>query len=298
MNNKICLGTGLVSLDILMRGDENKAVSYKVGGTCGNVMMILAYMGWESYPVVRLNGSEYSHMMLEDMVVHGVHIDFVSTLDDGATPVIIQHNIIDKDGNPTHKFTFKGDKGGFYLDYKPVTKKVAKQVLESLAFNPTVFFFDRVNPSSIAMAEYFKERNTLVFFEPSSIKVNKDQFEKSVTNSDIIKFSDQRLTDTSFTEKFQDKLFIQTLGSKGLRFNLFNQGWEMLSAIPNNKIIDTSGAGDWTTATFLNEMIETNINSIHELTVPLAKTLLIKAQKNGSASCSFEGARGFMEKRI
>lgn len=62
------------------------------------------------------------------------------------------------------------------------------------------------------------------FFEPSSIKVSKDQFEKSITNSDIIKFSDQRLADTSFAEGYQDKLFIQTLGSKGLQFNLFNQG--------------------------------------------------------------------------
>lgn len=26
-----------------------------VGGTCGNVMMILAHMGWESYPIARLD---------------------------------------------------------------------------------------------------------------------------------------------------------------------------------------------------------------------------------------------------
>ena len=32
MTNKICIGTGLVSLDILIRRGEEQAVSYKVGG--------------------------------------------------------------------------------------------------------------------------------------------------------------------------------------------------------------------------------------------------------------------------
>ncbi len=298
MNTKICIGTGLVCLDILMRGNEEKAVSYKVGGTCGNVMMILAYMGWESYPVARLNGSDYSRTMLEDMVANGVHTDFVSTFDDGATPVIIQHNIIDKDGNPTHKFTFKGNKGGFFLDYKPITKKVGMQVAESLTFKPTVFFFDRMNPATVAIAEYFHGKKILVFFEPSSIRGNIRLFDRCLANSDIIKFSDQRLADTSFAKAYQDKLFIQTLGSKGLRFNLFNQGWKMIPAVPNNKVVDTSGAGDWTTATFLDAMVDAGISSIHELTEPLVKALLEKAQEKGSESCSYEGARGLMEKSV
>lgn len=296
MNKKICIGAGLVSLDILMRGNEDKAVSYKVGGTCGNVMMILANMGWETYPIARLNGSDYSRMMLDDMKAHGVHTNFVSTLDDGATPIIIQHNIIDKDGNPTHKFRFTNGKGGFYLDYKAVTKKIAIQIIKSLTFEPTVFFFDRVNPATAAMAEYFKTKNTLVYFEPSSMRGSRILFDKCLVNSDIIKFANQRLPDASFTEVYKNKLFIQTLGKNGLRFNLFGKGWINSPAIPNNKIIDTSGAGDWTTATLLNTMVDSNIYSINDLTEPLVQTFLKKAQEKGSESCSYEGARGLMDK--
>ena len=296
MTNKICIGTGLVSLDILIRRGEEQAVSYKVGGTCGNVMMILAYMGWESYPVARLNGSDNSRMMLEDMTRYGVHTDFVSTKDDGATPVIIQHNIVDKDGNPTHKFEFKGNKGGFFLDYKPVTKKEAMRVVESLEFEPTVFFFDRVNPATVAMAEHFKERKTMVYFEPSSMKGNWTQFEKCVVGSDIVKFSNQRLPDVSFADKYRDKLFIQTLGSKGLQFNLFGNGWVVIPAIPNLDVVDTSGAGDWTAATLLDEMVNADITELKELTVTMVKELLEKAQVKGAESCSYEGARGMMEK--
>ena len=235
-------------------------------------------------------------MMLEDMTRYGVHTDFVSTKDDGATPVIIQHNIVDKDGNPTHKFEFKGNKGGFFLDYKPVTKKEAMRVVESLEFEPTVFFFDRVNPATVAMAEHFKERKTMVYFEPSSMKGNWTQFEKCVVGSDIVKFSNQRLPDVSFADKYRDKLFIQTLGSKGLQFNLFGNGWVVIPAIPNLDVVDTSGAGDWTTATLLDEMVNADIIELKDLTVTMVKELLEKAQVKGAESCSYEGARGMMEK--
>lgn len=287
------MGAGLVSLDILMRGYE-ETVSYKVGGTCGNVMMILAYLGWESYPVARLNGSDQSQMMLDDMCAHGVHTDFVSRLDDGATPIIIQHNIIDKDGNPTHKFSFQGNRGSLHLDYKPVMKKTALKVLDEMHVEPTVFFFDRVSAATLAMASYFKDKGKLVYFEPSA-KASKSDFDKAIAFSDIIKFADQRIPDVSFTEAYRDKLFVQTLGSKGLRFNLFGQGWETLPPVVNNNIVDTSGAGDWTTAAFLNEMVSEGITSVGDLSVEILKQLLSKAQHKGSQSCSYEGARGMMQ---
>lgn len=289
----IILGAGLVSLDILMRGYE-ETVSYKVGGTCGNVLMILAYMGWETYPVARLNGSAQSQMMLDDMRVNGVHTDFVSTLDDGVTPIIIQHNIIDKDGNPTHKFTFQGNRGSLHLNYKPVMKKTVMKVLDELQFQPSVFFFDRVGAATLAMAEHFNRLGTLVFFEPSA-KAKSTDFEKALTYSDIIKFADQRLSDVGFTEKYSDKLFIQTLGSKGLRFNLFGRGWNTLPPVLNDNIVDTSGAGDWTSATFLNEMSKSGLTTVGALTEDKVKLFLSRAQEKASQSCSYEGARGMMQ---
>ena len=293
LKTKICIGAGLVSLDILMHGYE-ETISYKVGGTCGNVMMILAYMGWESYPIARLNGSAQSQMMLEDMQINGVHTDFVTTLEDGATPIIVQHNIIDKDGNPTHKFTFQGNRGSLHLDYKSVMKKTALKVIEEIKFIPAVFFFDRVSAATLTMAEHFKKKGSLVFFEPSA-KTKPSEFDKAVAYSNIIKFADQRLPDVSFAETYQDKLFIQTLGSKGLKFNLFGCGWQTLPPVLNENVVDTSGAGDWTTAAFLNGMAELGLVSINDLSVSNVKMLLSKAQEIASKSCSFEGARGLMQ---
>ena len=52
-------GTGLISLDIIvsMRPEEHYHWS---GGTCGNVLTILSYLGWESFPIARLNSDTAS----------------------------------------------------------------------------------------------------------------------------------------------------------------------------------------------------------------------------------------------
>ena len=57
-NPNICIGAGLISLDVLIRDGERLPVSYYVGGTCGNVMMILSYMGWDVHPIARLDGTK------------------------------------------------------------------------------------------------------------------------------------------------------------------------------------------------------------------------------------------------
>ena len=57
-----------------------------------------------------------------------------------------------------------------------------------------------------------------------------------------------------------------------------------------------TGAGDWTTATLLDEMVNADITELKELTVTMVKELLEKAQVKGAESCSYEGARGMMEK--
>ncbi len=290
--NKICVGAGLVSLDILMRGNEVHGVSYKVGGTCGNVMMILSHMGWSAYPIARLDETHYTKMLLTDMENHNVNTTFVST-NDGTTPVIVQRNIVDKYGNPCHKFEILNNKGRFFLGYKSITKKQAEKIITEIDFTPSVFFFDRISPAVIRLAEHFKDKGTLIYFEPSC-KVTEKGFTRCVELGDIIKFAEQRIPDIAFTSSFQNKLFIQTLGKRGLQYSLCGKAWIHLDAIMNQNVIDTSGAGDWTTSAFLNGLMELDIKKISEMTSSTINQLLMDAQRLGSLSCSYEGARGMM----
>lgn len=288
----ICVGAGLISLDVLIWEGKRIPVSFYVGGTCGNVMMILSYMGWETYPIARLDGTKDGMRVLADMEKHNVHTDFVST-NDGKTPVIVQRNFINKDGIPTHRFESRPNMGRFYLDFKSLTMRQADEVISRIDFVPKVFFFDRVSPAILKLAVIFKEKGSVIFFEPSSRSGNVILFNKCVEVSDIIKFSEQRIKDIEQFDSYKDKLFIQTQGAKGLSYRL-NFGWIHLEPVANDKVIDTAGAGDWTTAAFINELFKTR-NGIRGISVVEIEKALNEAQKIGAQSCSYEGARGMMQ---
>lgn len=295
VTDNIAVGAGLISLDVLIWDGQRVPISYYVGGTCGNVMMILAHMGWESYPIARLDGTKDGVRVLDDMKRHQVHTDFVST-QDGKTPVIVQRNFINKDGIPTHKFESRNNMGRFYLDFKSLTLKQANDVIERIDFVPKVFFFDRVSPAILKLSLHFKKNGSVIFFEPSSRGGNVSLFNKCVEVADIVKFSEQRIKDIEQFEGYKDKLFIQTLGARGLNYRL-SEGWKHLEPIENDKIVDTAGAGDWTAAAFINELFNSR-KGLRGFTEPYIEEALNEAQKVGAESCSYEGARGMMQKSL
>ncbi len=292
-DNNICVGAGLISLDVLIWDGQKVPVSYYVGGTCGNVMMILSYMGWEAYPIARLDGTKDAKRVLDNMKRHNVHTDFVST-QDGKTPVIVQRNFINKDGIPTHKFESRNNMGRFYLDFKSLTLKQANEVIEKMDFVPNVFFFDRVSPAILRLAEAFKEKGSVIFFEPSSRGGDVKRFNLCVEVADIIKFSDQRIKDIKQFDGYKEKLFIQTQGAKGLNYRV-NSDWKHLEPVANDKVVDTAGAGDWTAAAFINELFKSR-KGLTDLKAAVIEKALNEAQKIGAQSCSYEGARGMMQK--
>lgn len=290
----IIVGAGLISLDVLIRDGKRFPVSYYVGGTCGNVMMILAHMGWDTYPIARLDGTKDAQRVLADMYKNSVHTDFVST-SDGKTPVIVQRNFITKDGIPTHKFESRNNMERFYLDFRSLSVKQANDIIEKIAFVPKVFFFDRVSPAIYKLATTFKKKGSVIFFEPSSKGGDVKRFFQSVEVADIIKFSDQRIKDYQQFENYKDKLFIQTQGSKGLRYRLHSE-WIQMAPIYNDNIVDTAGAGDWTASALINELFkDKQVKSINDFSLNEIIMALNTAQEVGAKSCSYEGARGMMQ---
>jgi len=63
----IVIGTGLLALDIVFSADDAMAPQFYAGGTCGNVLVILSYLGWKSYPVARLNEDAASGYVVKDL---------------------------------------------------------------------------------------------------------------------------------------------------------------------------------------------------------------------------------------
>lgn len=295
--NNICLGTGLVALDILVKENDFRNLSYYVGGSCGNVLMILSFLGWEVYPITRLGNDKNAFRLVSDMKDNGVHQNYIFQAQNGSTPVIIQRNIIDKLGNPIHKFELKDPQTGKYLPrFRPITIDIANTILKDNIY-PNVFYFDRLSPGILTLIKEFKKRGSLIFFEPSSIG-DISKFREVMEFVDILKFSNQRIKnyqDINIESKVI--LEIETMGKDGLRYksNLFDKKWHYLYVENVDNFVDSSGAGDWTTSGIIYYLEKKFKGEISLLNIDEVEETINFAQRLGSLNCKFEGARGLMK---
>ena len=304
---KTILGTGIFNLDVIyvrdypMGCEHNRVfnetlVTEEAGGTCGNVMCMLAYMGWKTYPVTKLDRSEEGLKMTQSLKEYGCDCRFVTNTDDGGTTILTIRHGLDEHGNKSTRVRH-GSPGGSRFPRRRhlLVKTEAPAFIKALDFVPDVFFFDDPAAGYRYIAGQLREKGSLIYFEPSEVSGN--PYFRSIEVSDIVKFSAENVQDVSFVENYRDKLFIQTLSGDGLRFNLKGEGWVTLPPVENDDVTDWDGAGDWTTSAFLNALAEADALSIDRMTVEIVKATLQKAQAVASKSVSFIGSKGMIQAR-
>src|SRR5258706_6678272 len=74
----VCIGTGLVALDVIMNGDPNTQPKFLAGGSCGNILIILSFLGWKSYPVARLSNRPSVKLLFNDLVLNNIKLELIS----------------------------------------------------------------------------------------------------------------------------------------------------------------------------------------------------------------------------
>jgi len=286
-------GAGFVTLDVTL--DYASRVTYRgVGGTTGNVLSILAFFGWRSMPVVRVGSDRIGQAILSEFRELGADLRHMSANPSLETPLIFQFSL--SPSQPPHY--------GFEC---PTCGKARRFTRESIdtAFKPAladvsssnVFFFDRVTPGSIAMAEAARKGGAIVFFEPSSVGADSMLFTRALRTSHVVKYSADRISgslsgllDSGFIE-------IQTLGARGLRFRKHSLApdWVTLPALHVNRVADTSGAGDWCSAGFIHALEQiADSRSLQDLSYNDVYDSLRMAQAIAALSCQHVGARGLM----
>ena len=68
-DSNLAMGTGFVALDIV----EGRSSTFgAAGGSCGNVMAMLAWMGWNSAPIGRLGTDAAGDYVIEEFRVLSV----------------------------------------------------------------------------------------------------------------------------------------------------------------------------------------------------------------------------------
>ena len=293
------VGAGLLALDVIVPESADAALRVQAGGTCGNVLAALAYLGWTAYPISRLGDDGPASRICRDLAAWKVRLDFVLQDAADSTPVIAQHIRGTMGGAVAHSFSWRCPACGADLPrYRPLRLTDIQDLIPRLPA-AGAFFFDRVSAAIARLAHHYRERGALVVFEPSGVG-DPRLFREAIACAHVVKYSHQRLEESTVLADTQGpKLLIETRGDEGLRFrallpNVKMKRWLSVPAIPAARVRDTAGCGDWCTA-----------GLIHRLAVEGSRTLLQAGEgqvsdaiRFGQAlaawNCGFEGARGGM----
>lgn len=286
-----CWGIGFVAMDVIDLEGERFAA---VGGSCGNVLAILAWLGWTARPIARLGDDATGDFIREELRGLGVDVTSLSEEKGVRSPIVLQRFPTSRDGTRTHRFSLTCPGCGRWL---PRHRSVTLAQSKSLACGgdaPDVYYFDRVSPASLRLAETARSLGALVVFEPSSADAE-PKFQRAVDACHVLKYSQERLghmPDLRYAAS--PALIVETLGEAGLRYR-WRGRWSRLAAFPVKNIVDAAGSGDWCTATLIHRMGRNGAEPFVRSTVSAIEAALQDGQAAAAVNCGFLGARGAMQ---
>ena len=283
------IGSGFIALDIV---DGRDGLFTSAGGSCGNVLIGLAWLGWSSTPVGRLGSDKAGDLIVDEMRNAGVNLHLLQRSATIPTPVVIQQFIEDRSGHRRHRFSLVCPECGAWLPrYRSVVLSHAKEVMQSKP--PKAFYFDRTSPATMAMAEWAKANGAVVLFEPSSIGED-SLFERAVDTCDIMKFSSERFgANSELCQARGPQLIVRTMGADGLQAR-WKGHWSSFESFVAPRVVDTAGAGDWCSVALLHVLAQKGAQGFRLARKADVERALRVGQALAALSCGFEGARGLM----
>lgn len=303
----IVIGSGQYNYDIIKlreypegfaAGKRNKyterTLFEEVGGTCGNVMCMLSQLGWDARPQVKLDKNE-GEKLKDSLINYGCDTRHVSLVDKGGfSGLMCTHRKNRNSGE--HELGLRGF-GPNGSQFRKITELRARDevpaFLDTIDEIPDVYFFDHNEAGPRKIAEELNKRGSLIYYECEN---NRDwnKFIKSVEVADIVKFSDENVPDLTFCNDYKDKLFIQTQGSKGMRFSLKGGDWKQVQPVPVENVVDWEGCGDTVSAVFLNELYKLGLPKVSELTEEQVLEALNVAAEKSALNTQYYGSKGWL----
>jgi fructokinase len=261
-------------------------------------MTILAYLGWQTYPMATLGEDLAAAHILEDLKRFGVNASYLQRSAMRRTPIVVEKIRTRGFSVPRHRFVWTCPNCGSWLPgYQAVLATEAREIAKTIPL-PNVFFFDRVSRGALELAHASAKRGALVIFEPSGVR-DERLFLEAVEVSHILKYSHERFGHlreiSGYVPPF---LEIETLGGAGLRYrmkgNRTPSRWREMEAYSVNGLRDTAGAGDWCTAGLLHRLAIRGIAEFKKATKEEIEKALRLGQALAAVKCRYEGPRGVM----
>lgn len=292
----IIAGAGLIALDVLLAPNDERLRTF-AGGTCGNVLAIMAYLGWKSSPFATLGTDAAAERIIKDFKKFGVSSAYLRREHNVHTPVIVEYLQHDGLGNSRHRFAMTCPECGQEF---PRPKVAAPHVTDMGATRPNMFFMDRLSASILKLANAAADSGAFIVYEPS-VRSDETRWEEALDLANMVKYSEDRFDSAQlegfFASRNRSTWEVQTLGKNGLRFRFWEPKkktpkWTISSPVPALHVIDTCGAGDWCSAGIIDSLGRSAANK------HIDADTMQRAVKNGQAlaswSIAYEGARGGM----
>ncbi len=297
------IGTGLVALDIVYRNHAATPSQIATGGTCGNVLAILAYLGWRSVPLARLADDPARKCIAADLERWDVDTRLLSIEPLAGTPIVIENLVMKEQGEVRHSFSWNCPCCGQWLPrYSPVPAKALRDLKGELP-EAAVFFFDRASPGALEAAAYYAEQGALIVFEPAALG-KPELFTRALELSHVVKYADNRMERLPVPADKLPRLIleVQTRGHNGLRYRCAlttrsKNVWHTLRAFHAPRVLDTVGCGDWCTAGLLSLIGEAGASGLKSMKSNDIREALQYGQSLAAWNCGFLGARGGMYER-
>lgn len=286
------VGSGFIALDVI---EAEQGEHFATGGTCGNVLRILAWLGWQSYPVARLGTDAAGDFILDELAGVGVDITYIRQDGSTPTPIVFQRNVLDRNGRRTHRFAMTCPGCGQWLPrFRPIVRADAERTKAGMTAKPAAFFFDRVSPGILSLARWAREEGAVVMFEPSSFSDDK-AFRTAIELCHILKFSKERLGHVKdFGNAAFPAIVIETQGEQGLRIR-WHDKWTNFDAFDAPRFVDAAGAGDWCSAGFLHMVSQRGAAGLDAASKKMIERAVRLGQALSALNCGYEGATGLME---
>lgn len=293
-NNLSILGAGFACIDMVRLKNKDTIM---LGGTAANVLSILALLGLETEFLTAKYYGESGRYIEAAFQRRGVQCIYYS-ISKNFAPKVIEGFDQEK-----HFFTTVCPKCGQNL-VKCNLPTIGQMDKVKKQHNrlPNIFFFDRI---SEGIKEYArKNKRGWNVYEPNSCRMY-SHLVGGISVADIVKYSEDRIS-PKYTERIISDikdtnviLLIVTMGENGIKFIYRNEvgefsEWNYISAASIDKVIDSSGSGDWVTALFLYFLLQKYPIYTGGLNGKYIEQCLIEAQRYAEKNCCFVGAQGML----
>lgn len=249
------LGSGLIALDLIVT--PGGAVTHSVGGTCGNVLTILAAHHVDVKPAARVGDDVSGRLIKAHMEAWGSDVSLFEKTSDIKTPRIVE--LVPITGSTNHRFSFTCPECNMRLPRNSPLRTDEAKRMEIDWSSIDLFFFDRITPAGTHLARLAREAGVTVMLEPPKSQAN-SRLSEAVATADIVKYSSQNFRHGLPIEpSSQIQLLIETQDRRGLRFR-HREGtalgnWRSFPAFDAVQPRDAAGAGDWCSAGLIADLI-------------------------------------------